>query len=144
MIRVPPVWLPSCLYLKSLLSLLLVNVPGSYDSLGRMSSSQEWQSVFSVSFQAGVKHVILAVSYRAELLEKRMNEEAQRVSSHFFLPTRPSTSMWRGLIVLALYSLCLTDLCSADRYFTFLDWVMLIMDTVVKWLVFGLECTIFW
>ena len=30
--------------------------------------------------QAGVKHVILAVSYRAELLEKEMREQEERVS----------------------------------------------------------------
>lgn len=30
--------------------------------------------------QAGVKHVILAVSYRAELLEKEMKEQESRVS----------------------------------------------------------------
>ena len=52
---------------------------------GRMDCYREWQIVFASSSQAGVKHVILAVSYRAELLEKRMNEEARRVSSHLFL-----------------------------------------------------------
>ena len=31
--------------------------------------------------QAGVKHVILAVSYRAELLEKEMKEQEQRVGA---------------------------------------------------------------
>ena len=31
--------------------------------------------------QAGVKHVILAVSYRAELLEKEMKEQESRVSA---------------------------------------------------------------
>lgn len=31
--------------------------------------------------QAGVKHVILAVSYRAELLENEMKEQEERVST---------------------------------------------------------------
>lgn len=32
------------------------------------------------SWQAGVNHVILAVSYMSELLEKEMKEQEQRVS----------------------------------------------------------------
>ena len=32
-----------------------------------------------VLIQAGVKHIILAVSYRAELLEKEMKEQEQKV-----------------------------------------------------------------
>ena len=35
--------------------------------------------------QAGVKHVILAVSYRAELLEKEMKEQESRVSMVLFM-----------------------------------------------------------
>ena len=31
--------------------------------------------------QAGVKHIVLAVSYRAEMLEQEMTVEAQKVSS---------------------------------------------------------------
>ena len=33
-----------------------------------------------IHVQAGVKHVILAVSYRAELLEKEMKQQESRVS----------------------------------------------------------------
>ena len=36
---------------------------------------------FFLSFQkAGVKHIILAVSYRAEMLEKEMKQQETRVS----------------------------------------------------------------
>ena len=34
-----------------------------------------------VCLQAGVKHIVLAVSYRAEMLEQEMTVEAQKVSS---------------------------------------------------------------
>ncbi len=32
------------------------------------------------TFQAGVKQIVLAVSYRAEMLEKEMKEQEERVS----------------------------------------------------------------
>jgi len=35
--------------------------------------------MFSYIIQAGVNHVILAVSYRAEMLEKAIKKEAERV-----------------------------------------------------------------
>ena len=37
--------------------------------------------ILLVLVQAGVQHVILAVSYRAELLEKEMKEQEKRVSN---------------------------------------------------------------
>ena len=38
---------------------------------------------FVLFLQAGVRHIILAVSYRAELLEKELQLEEQRVCLHF-------------------------------------------------------------
>lgn len=39
--------------------------------------------------QAGVKHIVLAVSYRAELLEKEMREQETKVtlSTHYVYPS---------------------------------------------------------
>lgn len=41
--------------------------------------------ILLVLIQAGVQHVILAVSYRAELLEKEMKEQEKRVSNIYIL-----------------------------------------------------------
>ena len=44
-----------------------------------------WNYCFNIVIQAGVTHIVLAVSYRAELLEKEMREQEQRVSIYKFL-----------------------------------------------------------
>ena len=44
-----------------------------------------WNYCLNIVIQAGVTHIVLAVSYRAELLEKEMREQEQRVSIYKFL-----------------------------------------------------------
>ena len=44
--------------------------------------------------EAGVKHIVLAVSYRAEMLEHEMNEEAKRVSRRLEVSIIISRNIW--------------------------------------------------
>ena len=49
--------------------------------MSAMQHAHGMMVILLVLVQAGVQHVILAVSYRAELLEKEMKEQEKRVSN---------------------------------------------------------------
>lgn len=70
-----------------------------------LTKSLCWASFYSIlSLQAGVSHVILAVSYMSDLLEREMKAQEERVSSASVLHSNTQTVSATCKVHLPFYS----------------------------------------